>query len=89
MEMTQAQTSGSNEYYAFWQTIMGREHVLLQVRACRDALVLLASSPFVFEDGLELHLVTPGKLQKSPHFILIFSTILMIFADVFQTDKSF
>ena len=87
--MTQAQTSGSNEYYAFWQTIMGREHILLQVRACRDALVLLASSPFVFEDGLELHLVTPGKLQnKSSHFILIFSTILMIFVDIFQTDKS-
>ena len=86
--MTQAQTSGSHEYDAFWQTIMGREHVLLQVRACRDVVVLLASSPFVFEDGLELHLLTPGKIRKYSLYILIFSTILMIFVDVFQTDKS-
>ena len=66
VEMTQVQTTGTSAFDAFWQTVMGRERFLLQVRACSDVIVLLASSAFIYEDALELHIVNSGlKLRKN------------------------
>ena len=59
-DLIKTKTEGTREYDRYWQTVMGHERFVVQIKACKKAVIILASSPFVFEDAIEINMAKDG-----------------------------
>ena len=71
-DMIKTKTEGDREYDRYWQTVLGRERFVVQIKACKKALIILASSPYVFEDAVEINMAKDGDVSTDiPLFLQV------------------
>ena len=58
--MIKTRTDEERQYDRFWETVMGRERIILQIKACKKVLITLSDAPFVHNDALQINMEKDG-----------------------------